>query len=553
MNKIATTIEQNSLNIKLAYGRILGDFLLKTRTGNRDTIKSYIVRLNSVQDSSAGIAKYTVDNIVESMHQIMFQFDNHQIPSTSGIMSSTSPSSVPVPPAPEQYTNNNDDDENDTIGNDMNEIKILTTSLLESNTLQSLTRQSLFKFERLIADSTVMYEDYFRNGIVLDAIDCDLHVGLQKFIKIFEKYGPVRCVVTDVDYYADLIRSDPDAIASLPPTVRVAVVGILDLVKRQEAYTQEFTISPKDFNQIDNVAVKALLNRYSDYKPIKFYANEGARNAVVEVGSSTDEDDAQMTQTMRRKRKMRAAISNGAKSKRTTSDQTVASTTPATAAIGGTTNHLSDEAFIDNVKQMHKSNTIVPRLIGQIVNVVPSDVASSLLTCPTNGLGDAKVSVQNYNSTIAIINKMNLTAINENIYFYKLLEPLTYYGSSDALVTKVLWFVARTASYFINGARNFNNLRNSLRALTDDADRVALFMIRYNFLWFYRQFLDQLLSAPTTPYQNRKIINVLRVYAGVVQEEFNKVNYSFNQSRVYVGPVDNVIKLMVVSTSDILA
>ena len=557
-SNIADIIEQNSFDIKLNYARILCDHLLKTQPYNRESLKNFMVRIRTARESSLGIAKYTVDNVVNDMHHMLQSHNNdnaiHQpLPSTSGMtamppMLSPMSSATTVILDDENGTDideNNDFDETVVSGH-MQEIKILTTSLLESNSLQSLTKQSLFAFERLVSDDGLMYEDYFKDGIEIDSIDCDLNDNLQRFIKIFENYGPVRCVVTDVEYYAERVRDDPNTIDSLPPTVRAAVVAILDLVKNKRPYELEININPKEFNEISNVTVKALLNRYSEHKPIKFNVNNNVRN-VADVSSGTDEEDVrQMTQTMRRKRKMRAAILNAAKSKKM-SDQTTPSSTAAAAAV------LSDEAFIDNVRQMHRSNVIVPKLIRQIVNVVPADVSSSLLTCPTNGLSDVRVSVQNYNTTISLINRMNLTAINENVYFYKLLEPLAYYGSSEELVTKVLWFVARAANYFMNGARNFNYLRDSLKSFTDDVDRVALFMIRYNFLWFYRQFLDKLLSTPTTPYQNRKIINVLHVYASVVQEEYNRIRYNFNQSRVYVGPVDNVIKLMVVSTSDILA
>ncbi|QEI03451.1 VP80 [Spodoptera cosmioides nucleopolyhedrovirus] len=587
MSKIANDIEENSLNIKLTYAQMLIQHLVRVKPESADTAKKLMLRLRNVQGTSVPIAKYTVDNVVESMHRMLESLEESStMPSTSAAAAAAAVDDdmlmLPPPVTPfspsvagtadsesvESFSmdvNNNDFDENGNINRDMNEIKILTLSLLESNSLQSLTRHSLFEFERMIGDDSLIYEDYFKNGIELDAIDCDLNDNLQRFKTIFERYGPVRCVVTDVEYYAERVRRDPDLVASLPPTVRAAVVTILDLVERNQAYTLDININPKEFNEIKDVFVKALLNRYSEHRPINFNvaatvaspaAGAASSTAASErevniVSSSTDEEDVQMTQTMRRKRKMRSPLwKNAAANKSKKIDQP--SRIGGRGGSGAAAGNLSDEAFIDNVRQMHQSNAIVPKLIAQIVNVVPSDVASSLLTCPTNGLSDVKVSAQNYNTTISAINKMNLTAINENVYFYKLLEPLAYYGSSEELVTKVLWFIARTANYFINSARNFNYLRDSLRTLTDDVDRVALFMIRYNFLWFYRQFLDQLLSAPTTPYQNQKVINVLHVYASVVQKEYSKIRYDFNQSRVYVGPVDNVIKLMVVSTSDIL-
>ncbi|AIZ48622.1 p87 [Agrotis segetum nucleopolyhedrovirus B] len=585
MDTTADTIAKNSFDIKLGYAQRLADYLMRLRPQDKRKIKNLMGRADPAQHTSLGINKFALDNIVQEMHSMLTDADVQ--PSTSSRTPPTLPTTLPAPLSDmwsmssvmndddeEQNKSNNGDNDNDDDSSngsssddenennventerDVNVIKTLLASLLESNSLQSLTRQSLLEFSDLISNTSLVYEDYFKDGIEVDSVDCDLHDALQKFVKIFEKYGPVRCVVTDVEYYAERVRADRRLIESLPPSVRAAVVTILDLVERKSSYTVEININPVEFNAVKDNTIRALLNRYSEHIPIQFTQSEApvpvpsvaSITGIGDVGPphssgggedmSTDEEDRAMTQTMRRKRKIR------------TSAQSLDKAPAAKRIASGVSD---DDAFIDNVRQMYQANVIVPKLIMQIVKVMPSDVASSLLTCPTNGLGDAKLSVNNYHTTIALINKMNLSVITENVYFYKLLEPLSHYGSSEALTTKVLWFIARAANYFTNNARNYNNLRDGLRSLTDDVDRVALFMIRYNFLWFYRQFLTQLLSSPTTSYQSQKIINVLRVYASVVQKEYNKLPYDFNQSRVYVGPVDNVIKLMVVSLSDILA
>ncbi|ACI28777.1 P87 [Agrotis ipsilon multiple nucleopolyhedrovirus] len=603
MDTTANTIAQNSFDIKLGYAQRLAEYLMRLRPQDRPAIKALMKRVDKARHTSLGINKFALDNIVQEMHSMLPGGDESNVQQPSTSRTSPQPTLSTALPAPlseiwsmssvindddnddnegAEQTKNNDDDDNDgsssdsssssssdddeeenennteEIERDMSEIKTLLTSLLESNSLQSLTRQSLLAFSDLISNTSLVYEDYFKDGIELDSVDCNLHDALQKFVKIFEKYGPVRCVVTDVEYYAERVRADRRALESLPPSVRAAVVTILDIVERKSAYTVEINMNPVEFNAVKDNTIRALLNRYSEQIPIQFNTTNAtiptttttttttAAAGPIVADMSTDEEEREMTQTMRRKRKIRASAQSLDKS----SSSSPAAKRMATAASA---NAVSDEVFIDNVRQMHQANVIVPKLIMQVVSVMPSDVPSSLLTCPTNGLGDAKLSANNYNTTIAIINKMNLTVITENVYFYKLLEPLAHYGSDEALTTKVLWFIARAAHYFTNNARNYNYLRDSLRPLTDDVDRVALFMIRYNFLWFYRQFLAQLLSSPTTSYQSQKIINVLRVYASVVQKEYNKLHYDFNQTRVYVGPVDNVVKLMVVSLSDILA
>ncbi|AYN45012.1 p87 [Alphabaculovirus alterspexiguae] len=510
---IENVIEDNSFDIKFGYARLLADYVITTQPEKKKVIDGFMKRISTAEKSSKKIAKFSLDNVVHDMNMIIS--GNYEQPSTSGTQQS--------------MELDDDDTETVSISSSIEELSELTVKLLTSNTLQSLSKQSLLQFKNYVDDNYIVYEDIFTNGIDLSSVDCELNDDIKRFIKIYSIFGEVRCVEANVEYFAEIVRKNPKTLESLPPTVREAVVTILDLVQRKEAYTTQIYVDPIEYNKINDNSVKALFNRYSEHTRIQFRPMVGADN-------SSDEE-ANMTQTMRRKRKMRQAPPTSAsKSKR----------------IEETANN-SDETFIENIKQMHKPNTIVPALIMQIVKVVPNDVASSMLTCPTNGLSEAKISVNNYSSTISLIDKMNLTVITENVYFFKLLEPLTYYGTDESMRAKVIWFIARAANYFIYNAKNYVYLRKSLSLITDDADRVALFLIRYNFLWFYRQFLNQILSMDTTPYQNQKILNVLHVYASVVQKEYNSIHYDFNQNKIYVGPVDNVVKLMVVSLSDILA
>lgn len=521
---IANVIEDNSFDIKFGYARLLGDYVIATHPDKKQIIDGFMKRINAAEKSSKQIAKFSLDNVVQDMNMIIS--GNFEQPSTSGTQQ--------LMELDEINDDNNDDITETTvpISATIEELSELTVRLLTSNTLQSLSKQSLLQFKNQLDDNYIVYEDIFSKGIDLDTVDCELNDDVQRFIKIFRMFGEVRCVVTNVEYFAEAVRKNPASLEKLPPTVREAVVTILDLVERKEAYTTQIYVDPIEYNQINDNTIKALLNRYSEHRRIQF-----SNRPTVNADNSSDEE-ANMTQTMRRKRKMRQPATASISSK--------------TKRIEETTNN-SDETFIENIKQMHKTNTIVPPLIRQIIKVMPDDVASSMLTCPTNGMSDAKISVNNYNTTITLIDKMNLTVITENVYFYKLLEPLTYYGTDESMRAKVIWFIARAANYFIYNAKNYTHLRKSLVSITDDPDRVALFLIRYNFLWFYRQFLNQLLSMNTTPYQNQKILNVLHVYASVVQKEYNSIHYDFNQTKIYIGPVDNVIKLMVVSLSDILA
>ncbi|AIE47815.1 vp80 [Peridroma alphabaculovirus] len=531
---VTEKLEKNSYRIKKNYALMLIKYLRRARPQLSDLSDSMQARIEGSQNEKIGVARFVVDNVIHTITETLdYTPAVIAVPSTSGVVS-------------EPMEQGNDDD--DELK--MDDLQLLLTDLLVNHSLQTLTLQSLSAFNDSIAGQAVIHEDLFRNGIDLDDIDCKMNVQLQKFIRIFERYGAVRCVVTNLEYYAERLRQKPEVLAAAPPTVRAALVTVMDLAQRRAAYTTTLVVDPAEFNTVTDDLVKTVLNKYSEHRSIEFRngaAASTAKKTTASAATSTDEDDdaANYTQTMRRKRKTRAPTPSLAKMFKAGDTRPTPAVLPATG--------VSDEAFISNVKQMHAANVVVPRLLVYVINVVPADVPSSLLTCPTNGLSDAKISVNNYNSTVGLIDKMNLTVINENVYFYKLLEPLACYGASETMTTRVLWFIARAAHYFTQNARNYPYLRDKLRAHTSDPDRVALFMIRYNFLWFYRQFISELMHAPTTPYQSQKILNILHVHASVVQKEYNSLRYAFNETRVYVGPVDNVIKLMVVSLSDILA
>lgn len=119
-------------------------------------------------------------------------------------------------------------------------------------------------------------------------------------------------------------------------------------------------------------------------------------------------------------------------------------------------------------------------------------------------------------------------------------------------MNRSIWYISKSGRYFESSAEHYQSIRSSLGNTVDDPDRVALFMIRYNFLWNYRQFISKLVSSQITPYQNQKIANVLYVYSNTVQKAFNKIVYKFNNKKIYSGPVDDVTKLMNGMFNDLL-
>jgi hypothetical protein len=558
MSKIQTILE-HSYHIKRNYALMLHKYLLRTQPEN--LMSDYTKRIAESQTPTMTVGMYLLDEIVNEMKSMLSEQEASPQPGTSGI------ATIKREPSSSSLSSESDvnfDIASETIetgfsvNDDITELTSLVNTMLTRNALQSSTKTSLETFQKLLTDPTVMYAEYFNQSITLDQIDCDLNERVKNFIKLFKSHGGrVECVKVDVKYYAEMVQANPQILETLTPSVRAAVVSIIDLVTRKQAYDVELTIDAKEFNQISDETVKALLNKYSgNHVPIRFVQSKRQMSPATNnnYNLSTDEEEAALlTPTLKRARRKDSKRGDSVVATAAPASATAAAANPVTPESVLQTHSMSDEAFLANVKQIHSAQMVMPRFLVQLINVMPTVIRESLITCPSEEFGDSKISALNYNTTINIINKMNLTVISENIYFYKLLESLAFYGTSEQSTKNMIWFIAKSCNYFINNARNFNNLRSSLQPLSDDPDRVGLFMIRYNFLWFYRQFAGELVSSPTTPYQSQKIINILYVYNSIVQKEYNSIAFNFNPNRVYVGQVDNVTKLMVVSLSDILA
>ncbi|WBB27291.1 VP80 [Mythimna sequax nucleopolyhedrovirus] len=545
---ILKNITQNSYHIKRNYALYLKKYLLNRHPTEANTIESLSQNIKTSDGQNDYVyARSLIDSVVAGLDAFMFNTEPMMSNMSESVAAAAGPSQ-PYQPENNQTlppSERKQSDENVTlvplieINNNeaqMPFVKLAPTEdllkmvndLLENTSLQSISKQSLQELKQNLENPAVSTANFYQQKLVIDNIDCTLYTKISDFIEMYKKNGGVvECVTIDVDYYAKLVQANSQLLNTLPPTIRAAVVSILDKVTNKKSYETYLNIDPTEYKNLDNELIKLLLNKY---KLINFSKK---RHIEVSVDLSSDEE-----QTITDDRRVRRA--NVAKRRATMAD-----ITPILS---------SNETFIANVKQLHKNTMKMPPLLVNLLAVMPTTIGGSMLTCPSEGFGTNLITISNYNSTINKILKLNLTILTNTIYFYKLLEPLTMYGTDENETSKMIWFIVKSSNYFVNNARNFDALRKQLQGtmMIDDPDRVALFMIRYNFLWFYRQFASKLVSLPTTSYPSQKIMNVLYVYDSIVQKKFNSINYQVS-NRVYVGPVDNVVKLMVASYSDILA
>ncbi|AUV65338.1 VP80 [Alphabaculovirus myunipunctae] len=560
-------IRENSAKLSRNYALLLRNYLIHTQRERFDEIQGVFADIEDVV-VAGGTAEQQIRIQSQKIKQLQGMLSNYARPSTS-INSSN---------------NNNNDGNGDDNDENMHKLMALLKELLSKNTLQTVTMDTLRAFNDRIVDPSHIYTDDLQERLLFDSIDCEYDSTLQRFIRLYNVYSDAQCVVVDVEYYADLIKKDARLIDTLPPTVRSAVVSIVDLVERKQEYTLTLHIDPKEFGSVEDKNVKMLLSKYMAHRPIVFKSSVAAVSDM-----STDEESPTpspiaataattmtTTQSIRRKLRKRPTILPSPPPPQSESDTSPSSSEPEVvrskreriqSPIGVVeepasprgpmlttiASAQSNEAFINHLSQMHRPTSKIPNLLTYIMRIVPIDVTESLLTCPTNALNANRINVANYRTAVDKINRMNLAPINKSVHFYELLEPLAHYHADEASVSKMLYFITGCSRYLTANAQNFTVLRRSLQAVgSNDPDRVALFMIRYNFLYFYREFIGQIVGLPVSPFQSQKLVNYIYVHDSVVQQEYDKIVYRFNANRVYVGPVDDVVKLMAVSLADTL-
>ncbi|AWW14449.1 vp80 [Hyposidra talaca nucleopolyhedrovirus] len=168
----------------------------------------------------------------------------------------------------------------------------------------------------------------------------------------------------------------------------------------------------------------------------------------------------------------------------------------------------------------------MPVYFAKIIANISPILENTLLTCPTDNL-NSYPKYCNFARSLNIIRAMNLTALCSNkIYFFEMLKPLAYYGDNELYETKMIYFIFEAYLYYKMCAANYYSICEHF-AQDDNRDRICLFMINYNFLWHYRQFISKLPASALTAFQNRKILNNIHIYTTRVQSEFDKLPLKF--------------------------
>lgn len=587
MNKdIETTINNNSFQIKLNFGETLYKYLKYVRPQETDNLLQFRRKLDSL-DENYDLANFALDNVISQMRNLLVYV-------SPGPPVNIDPSSSSVTTANLIFSSDDDFDM----------IRMYIANLINNETLRPLTYQALIELHQNLQNKTKLYADDFLVDIKLDAADCDNNPLLQKFLATFRNYGVADCIDSNnLRYYVELLKSED--LSTLPPTIaeaiNVIILNINSPVKIQVTLDQQEYLS---LTGSKNNNIRALFNRYNELTPIRFTnkkdpaepekrplkrktAEETSTQKAdvhVLIETTTDDDDDDIydretivksgaesvisttnSSTQRRKRRRKKIkkssvssslssinqISESQNSSQNDREISYYNTLPPTT---GSTN-IQTNIFIDNVKQTTKPILALPQLFQYIIQIISKNVDDSMLTCPSAYLNTV-IGAENYLNKLETIQNMNLSTVDNRVHFYELLRPLALYSVNDKDIANSIWFITVAGSYFEKSAEHFNNIRlslidhsnnsrrNNMGVVLDDPDRVALFIIKYNFLWHYRQFISKLVSSYIKAFGDERILKVLRVYDMSVRTKFESIPIKFNHNKVYRGPIADIVKLM---------
>lgn len=173
--------------------------------------------------------------------------------------------------------------------------------------------------------------------------------------------------------------------------------------------------------------------------------------------------------------------------------------------------------LLDNIER----HGTIPEYLMLLDRVLPSDIGLSLLTCEPNNMFTLP-NKNNFQNTIKYIERINLSEMSNRIYFYEMLEPLAYYGKTTLSQDLCLSFITKASQYYVMCSDNYNEIRKQMSNYSD-ADRMSLFVIHYNFLWFYKQFIRTLREDFLTLCRNQKLENYIRLNDNFIQKTFIKI------------------------------
>lgn len=161
-----------------------------------------------------------------------------------------------------------------------------------------------------------------------------------------------------------------------------------------------------------------------------------------------------------------------------------------------------------------------------------------------------QVDITRYSTEFERVRSFNLSLIDHRVYLYQMLEPLAYYAIDERSVMVIGWFIVSAYIYFTTSVDNFEVTRQALQREGgfSDIDRVALFFIKYNYLFYYRQLISEL--GESRRYMNQRIVVLLKTYDIIVQKYYNSIDFKFRTPASNTDrPLEPIVLLTVARTA----
>ncbi|UJZ89004.1 vp80 [Erannis ankeraria nucleopolyhedrovirus] len=438
---------------------------------------------------------------------------------------------------------------------DLTSFKVDLNEIKASSFLNDYSKMNINKLQN---EADTFSSNYSSATLLLNARDVFKYEFLNKFINKHKDYTKYKTMSDDLySKLTELQNVSKSDIETQPLTVRIALQDLSHITKYQTYYLI-VTILENDFNNITRNDLKALLELYNDFEPINFVLTSAVDiNNIYTVADyqeyrtrmkprniynyETDDDEENGLATLKRKpysQKYRSMK----RSKKITENDAIKQTSDIVneQISNGVNEQTSSVVYVNN----DTSTVSMPRLLIGIVTTIPSVVDESYLTCPTTNLQSVP-NAHNYRNSLRRIAELNLSILNQDVHFYDLLLPLIYYGSNELYKNQIIWFISNAQKYYLKCANDYELIIKDIKD-QPKRDHIFIFIIQYNFLWHYKQFIRTLPSTSLTLFFNQTILNALSIYSKIVQNKFNSLPLTFTYETLSTAnPYNKVIKLMI--------
>ncbi|QHB21754.1 vp80 [Artaxa digramma nucleopolyhedrovirus] len=310
------------------------------------------------------------------------------------------------------------------------------------------------------------------------------------------------------------------------------------------------TILPNYGMKRSAVSVESISNKNRRIKMAKTSARSlqniaSAYNKInVNATITTDEENDEEEKENRRRTDWRRFRQTRADKKRFTSRDNLSSTATAASPELNITTAKRTEPSLPTI-EIPLPQTMPAYLINIVVNI-PLEVDLAYISCPTNSLSTAPELID-YKKTLDKIKQINLAPLNGFVYFYEMLLPLSYYGGDSLNESQAIWFISKSNAYFTMCVEKYDRIIKHFET-EPDRNRIFVFVIKYNFLWHYRNFIRSLKHEALTAFHNQKIINTLYIYDKTVQSKFDSLHLKFPIVTDAPYHISKIIKLMMAQT-----